>query len=1336
MERARSGKGKPQSGPVKPEESIPPAAPVAQGPVPPMFRRLDWITFGVTTFVVLIAYYFTLAPNVTLEDSGELSIGSYYAGVPHPPGYPVWTIYTWLFTVLVPISNIAWRVALSSAVAGAFACGLLALVVSRGSSMLIESIEELKGVAGRWERALCFVSGVAAGGLLAFNGFMWSQAVIVEVYTLSVLSFMAVLCALFRWIYAPHQLRYLYLTFFLFGLSITNHQTLIVAAMGLEVAIAMAHPKLGRDLFFGNTVLYLAGLAAIGSGALTALDENRPLLIIFNMVGIGSVAAWGWLTYLTRKRLPDWLPLARDVVLVFAWTYVLVLVLIQAQAIIPPARSGKFAFFHLLGVAAVVATSWLGFQWFKRQRLKLSPVFMAIFAYGALYFLILFFTSFSLNHWFNGSVGRFVLHNMLGLTALAIATGYFVRRANAGSEVKIVFGGGFMWLLGAAFYFYMPVASMTNPPLNWGYPRTVDGFWHVITRGQYDKTRPTSDVGTFVDQSLMYYEGAADEFNLVFLLIGLVPFFFLNRMSKRERAWVIGSTAIFLCVSVLLLILLNPGTDKQSRELARVFFTPSHIIIAMLIGYGLTLLGGLIAVRFNEYRHWILWGGAIAAAIELRNTTIIFRDTEFAMLRSAALLGLAIAAVFTVAILLSRSRAPMAVFVALIAIIPVRSFLSNWSDNEQRGHLFGYWFGHDMFTPPFGVYPEMARSAILFGGTDPGRFNPTYMIFGESFIPDSKKLDPDFDRRDVYIITQNALADGTYLEYIRAHYNRSQQKDPPFFSEFFRTPKEVEQGRTNLIARSLLPLDAFFMELGAEIEAERRARGVYPPEEINTPSVEDSQWAFQEYMQDAQHRLQLGQLRPGEEVQVVENRVQVSGQVAVMAINALLTKVIFDENPNHEFYVEESFPLDWMFPHLSPYGIIMKIHREPLPELSEEMLAKDHEFWSLYSERLIGNWIDYNTSVADVCKFVERTYLRRDFDGFTGDRKFVRDQFAQKAFSKLRSAIGNLYTWRLGNAKAGAEQHRLLKEAEFALKQSFAFCPYSPEAVYKYVSLLASVGRMGDAYLIVETALKFDDQNPAFLQLFEQLKRIGPPENRPLTYSTQVTRVEAATEIAPIAATNFPVALERIGAHLQAGRTNDALEIMDLLLATADVDAGTLLGLAQIAAQLGDGNRIAQIIDKLQSMTGRMEEEYQANTNDMPLAFRLISVYLITKQDQKAAQLVDSLVANPEADPSTLLSAAQAYAQLRSPNLESTLERLVAAIPQHPEAWYDLAAVQATLGKTNEAIKSLAQALRLSDQRRAQKNDAADLRSAAAVEQRFTPLQSMAPWKSMMQAQQ
>jgi len=52
--------------------------------------------------------------------------------------------------------------------------------------------------------------------------------------------------------------------------------------------------------------------------------------------------------------------------------------------------------------------------------------------------------------------------------------------------------------------------------------------------------------------------------------------------------------------------------------------------------------------------------------------------------------------------------------------------------------------------------------------------------------------------------------------------------------------------------------------------------------------------------------------------------------MSVEGIKALLTKTIFDRNPDREFYLEESFPLDWMYPQLEPHGLIMKINRQPL----------------------------------------------------------------------------------------------------------------------------------------------------------------------------------------------------------------------------------------------------------------------------------------------------------------------------------------------------------------------------------------------------------------------
>src|SRR5215467_8913206 len=298
--------------PPPPSASSPPpkGPPVKPGPpsIPqpaPLFRRIDWLTFLITFVAVWIGYYLTLAPELTLDDSGELATGSFYAGIPHPPGYTVWTIYTWLWTVLLPIKNIAWRVALAEATGGAIAAGLLGMLVSRGSSLLMEGMEDLKAMAGRWESAICIVSGFVAGMLIGFNGFMWSQSVIVEVYAFSVASLMIVLLCLLRWIYAPRQWRYLYLALFFHGVCFTNHMTLIVAAMGIEVAIAAANHRMGRALFLANSFVYLAGLILKQEHILTALEQNQAVLAIYHVVGIVSIIAYVWFAYLTKETFPE-----------------------------------------------------------------------------------------------------------------------------------------------------------------------------------------------------------------------------------------------------------------------------------------------------------------------------------------------------------------------------------------------------------------------------------------------------------------------------------------------------------------------------------------------------------------------------------------------------------------------------------------------------------------------------------------------------------------------------------------------------------------------------------------------------------------------------------------------------------------------------------------------------------------------------------------------------------------------------------------------------------------------------------------------------------------------
>ena len=417
-----SGKKKPTPSPA---ESVPATTPEPSEPSPPkvvpaksdgpFFRRVDWIAALVATLVSLGVYLYTLAPDVTLEDSGELAVGSMYAGVPHPPGYPMWTIYSWAFTKILPFSNIAWRVAVSSAVAAALSCGLLALMISRGTQLILSGLETFKSLPEKTERSLSLCSGLSAGLIFGFNGFIWSQAVIVEVYTLGILTFALTLALLMRWFYRPQQRLYLYLAYFVFGLCFVNHQTLILAAIGMELMILLADPKLGRDFLTGNCVLYLIGLVLSLKGAEQGSAGNPGLFILFNLVGAGFMALLIGLTV----RFPSYLLRALvataflSIGLIFGLVWSAALdksQFTQANTVVK-----LWTFINLATLCGLIAYSWI-------NRDKES-----------------------------GEEG--LLSNWMPLLNTRAA-----------------------WIIAALLYFYMPIASMTNPPMNWAYPRTTQGF--------------------------------------------------------------------------------------------------------------------------------------------------------------------------------------------------------------------------------------------------------------------------------------------------------------------------------------------------------------------------------------------------------------------------------------------------------------------------------------------------------------------------------------------------------------------------------------------------------------------------------------------------------------------------------------------------------------------------------------------------------------------------------------------------------------------------------------------------------------------------------------------
>ena len=269
----------------------------------------------------------------------------------------------------------------------------------------------------------------------------------------------------------------------------------------------------------------------------------------------------------------------------------------------------------------------------------------------------------------------------------------------------------------------------------------------------------------------------------------------------------------------------------------------------------------------------------------------------------------------------------------------------------------------------------------------------------------------------------------------------------------------------------------------------RYLRTIYG-DRIWIPTEEDYARTYDEYVQEALRRRAEHDLRPGEDITEVNGKIEVRGQVGVMAMNGVMSRLIFDRNPDRQCFVEESFPLDWMYPRLEPHGLIMKINRESLTELTETVLRRDREYWTRYVQPMLGPWLHPETTLNEIVTFVEKVHLNRDFSAFHGDLQYLEDQRPQRIFSKLRSSIGGVYAWHAQRVSSAADKDHLAAEAEFAFRQAFALWPRSPETMFRYISLLVTLRRFDDALLVAETARKLEPENPSLQNLATELPKM------------------------------------------------------------------------------------------------------------------------------------------------------------------------------------------------------------------------------------------------------
>lgn len=288
------------------------------------------------------------------------------------------------------------------------------------------------------------------------------------------------------------------------------------------------------------------------------------------------------------------------------------------------------------------------------------------------------------------------------------------------------------------------------------------------------------------------------------------------------------------------------------------------------------------------------------------------------------------------------------------------------------------------------ILDSLRPGMVYVGGTDNGRWVP-------ALLNENSGTEPHV------IVTQNALADSRYLDYVNTLYG----------------------------------------------------------DRLTTLTQEDSARAFQEYVADAEKRLahdeqfpeEPKQVRPGEEVQRVDGKVQVSGQIAVMSINEKLLQTLMAKNPELGFAIQESSPLRGTYEGALPLGPLMELGaRDPQSPIPPERAAQSLEYW------------------------------RNTVQGVLADPEAQNSTPTLQAYSHDTVAAANLL----------AASH-FTTEAEEAYRLATQLWPGNPASVSGLAEILQRNGREAEAHqLVADFGQRFPEEMGTLQRLQESARFVGP----------------------------------------------------------------------------------------------------------------------------------------------------------------------------------------------------------------------------------------------------
>ena len=288
-----------------------------------MVKSLKGKGEGILLFLLFASFYiFLQTKSIYGGDSGDLVTAAWLNGIPHPPGYPFYSLLAYLVSHLIPFYTPAWRVGLLSSIPTAltvtfFYLLLRKIFVKRKLSALIATL------------------------ILAFVYPFWLSAEIVEVFALNNLLVILLIYITFS-LLQNHKIqkRFLFVLSFILGLALAHHHLVVLIFPGLiflfwqnkkKMLKLVKYDKWRMTLFFLlGFSFYLYPLLICRQNQIVCWDNPvnlKNLLVLISRADYGSFKVGANLGNTPLFRVYSLLAFGRLFLLDFSWMGVGLLVL-------------------------------------------------------------------------------------------------------------------------------------------------------------------------------------------------------------------------------------------------------------------------------------------------------------------------------------------------------------------------------------------------------------------------------------------------------------------------------------------------------------------------------------------------------------------------------------------------------------------------------------------------------------------------------------------------------------------------------------------------------------------------------------------------------------------------------------------------------------------------------------------------------------------------------------------------------------------------------------------------------------------------------------------------